>query len=191
MNFNAIFFIGPQGSGKGTQAKLLAKRLGFFYWEMGGILREVAASGTILGLKIKQLIDSGVLLSDEDLYQVVKLRLNEIPLTKGVIFDGIPRRLGQAEFLIDYLKNSGRNNFLTLHVNLPPEESVKRLLKRAEVEKRADDTLEKINFRLKQYNEETIPVLDFLKKQGQFFDINGTPEVIEVTHSINKILGIK
>src|ERR1700682_3235807 len=99
MDLNTIFFIGPQGSGKGTQAKFLAKRLGFFYWEMGGILREVAAGNTILGIRIKSLIDSGVLLEDADLYQVVKMRLNEIPKTKGVIFDGIPRRLGQAEFL--------------------------------------------------------------------------------------------
>src|SRR6185369_17916728 len=100
MNLNTIFFIGPQGSGKGTQARFLAKRLDFFYWEMGGILREVAAGNTVLGIRIKQLIDSGVLLKDEDLYQVVQMRLGGIPTTKGVIFDGIPRRLGQAEFLI-------------------------------------------------------------------------------------------
>lgn len=188
-DLNTIFFIGPQGSGKGTQAKFLAKRLDFFYWEMGGILRDVAAGGSILGLHIKQLIDSGVLLSDEDLYQVVKQRLNEIPLTKGVIFDGIPRRLGQAEFLIKFLQDNGRKGFVTLHVNLPKEESVKRLLKRGVEQKRADDTLEKINYRLEQYERETVPVLEFLRTNTQFFEIDGSPSADVVTHNINTILG--
>ena len=190
-NLNTIFIIGPQGSGKGTQAKLLAKRLGFFYWEMGGILREVAAGGSILGVKVKSLIDSGVLLTDEDLYQVVKLRLSEIPAEKGVLFDGIPRRLGQAQFLLDYLKLQGRTSFTTLFVNLPKQASIDRLLKRAEIEKRADDTLEKIQYRLEQYEKETIPVLDFLKQNSTFIEIDGSPDVYEVTKSINKALGIK
>ena len=119
MNLNTIFFIGPQGSGKGTQARLLAKRLDFFYWEMGAILREIAAGDSILGIKIKSQIDSGILLSDEDLYQVVKMRLKQIPPTQGVIFDGIPRRIGQAEFLLGFLKDQGRQEFTTLYVTLP------------------------------------------------------------------------
>ncbi len=188
MQLNTIFFIGPQGSGKGTQAKFLAKRLGFFYWEMGGILREVAATGSILGLRIKRLIDSGVLLQDDDLYQVVKMRLNEISINKGVIFDGIPRRLGQAEFLLGFLKEQGRKDFTTIHVSLPREESIARLLKRAEIEKRADDTKEKIEFRLKQYEEETVPVLDYLKANTNFIEIDGSPGVGEVTESISKAL---
>jgi adenylate kinase len=188
MDLNTIFFIGPQGSGKGTQAKMLAKRLDFFYWEMGGILREVASGGTVLGIRIKSLIDSGVLLQDDDLYQVVKMRLNEMPKTKGVIFDGIPRRLGQAEFLLDFLKKQGRENFTTLYVSIPREESLSRLLKRAEIEKRADDTKEKIEYRLKQYEQETIPVLDFLKTQSKFFEIDGRPAIDQVTREIEKAL---
>jgi len=188
MTLNTIFFIGPQGSGKGTQAKILAKQLGFFYWEMGGILREVAASPTVLGKKIKALIDSGVLLKDEDLYEVVKMRLGQIPTTQGVIFDGIPRRLGQAEFLMDYLKQQGRKDFTTLYVSLPRQESIARLLKRAELEKRADDTLEKIEFRLKQYEEETVPVLDYLKTKSTFIEIPGEEHVEDVTKKINQAL---
>jgi len=157
---------------------------------MGGILREVAAAPTELGVRIKSLIDSGILLRDVELYEVVKARLQEIPKSKGVIFDGIPRRIGQAEFLLDYLKQQGRTDFATLYVSLPKEESIKRLLKRAESQKRADDTLEKIEFRLKQYEEETVPVLDYLKQNSAFFEIDGTPSVEAVTEKINQTLGI-
>jgi adenylate kinase len=191
MILNTIFFIGPQGSGKGTQAKLLAKHLDFFYWEMGGILREVAAGDSILGLKVKQLIDSGILLQDDDLYQVVKMRLNTIPISQGVIFDGIPRRLGQAEFMLKFLKEQGRANFATLYVNLPKEESLARLLKRAQIEKRADDTKEKIEFRLEQYEKETVPVLDFLKTNTAFFEIDGRPDVNTVAKNIRISLDLQ
>ena len=188
MNFDTIFFIGPQGSGKGTQAKLLAARLGFFYWEMGGILREVAKDGSELGNQVKSLIDAGVLLLDDILLQVVKKKLAIIPLEQGVIFDGIPRRLGQAEFLLNHARHMGRKNFATLFIDLPKEQSLNRLLKRAEIEKRADDTTEKIEFRLQQYYQDTIPVIAYLKDQTIFFEIDGSPSVKEVTQEINQKL---
>jgi adenylate kinase len=190
MDLNTIFFIGPQGSGKGTQAKLLAKKLDFFYWEMGGILREIAKDGSELGNQVKGLIEAGILLEDTLLLEVVKKRLSLIPLQQGLIFDGIPRRLAQAEFLLGYLNKIGRTNFVTLFIDLPKPESLSRLLKRAEVEKRADDTKDKIEFRLDQYYKETLPVVDFLKIQTKTFTIDGTPSVEEVTKEINKQLGI-
>ncbi len=153
-------------------------------------MREVAAGSTELGGKVKSLVDSGTLLQDEDLYAVVKMRANQISPQQGVIFDGIPRRLGQAEFLLDYLRSQGRADFTTLYVSLPREESLKRLLKRAEIEKRADDTKEKIEFRLQQYENETVPVLEYLKNHGQFFEIDGQPSVEQVTKDINKALGL-
>jgi adenylate kinase len=188
MNLNTIFFIGPQGSGKGTQARVLAKKLNFFYWEMGAILRDVAAVDTQLGKKVKNLIDEGVLLTDANLYEVVDNRLGEIAHDVGVIFDGIPRRVAQAEHLMDFLTKQGRKDFTTLFVNLPREESISRLLKRAEIEKRADDTREKIEFRLQQYEKDTLPVLDYLKQHSQFFEIDGSPSVEEVTKEIEKSL---
>jgi adenylate kinase len=190
MNLNTIFFIGPQGSGKGTQAKILAKQLDFFYWEMGGILREVARENSELGRKVKNLIDNGILLKDEQLYEVVDSRLSRISADQGVIFDGIPRRVGQAEHLLGFLKKQGRKNFVTLFVNLPREESISRLLKRAEIEKRADDTREKIEFRLRQYEQDTLPVLDYLKLQSDFIEIDGTPSIEIVAKKINEQLGL-
>ena len=190
MQPHAIFFIGPQGSGKGTQAKILAQKLGFFYWEMGGILREVSAQNNPLGQKVKKLIDSGILLEDEDLYAVVELRLNQISQSQGVIFDGIPRRLGQAEFLMNFLRSQGRKNFTTVFIDLPKEESLKRLLLRAEREKRADDTRETIEFRLKQYYQDTLPVVNYLKQQTNFVEIDGRPSVEKVTNEINNKLSL-
>src|SRR3989344_3595948 len=126
MGFNTIFFIGPQGSGKGTQARLLAEKLSFFYWEMGGILRAVAKEDSELGRKVKTQIDSGILLGDDDLLEVVKLRIGQMPKSQVVIFDGIPRRLWQAEFLMDYLKKHGRQKINTPFIVLPKEEAVGR-----------------------------------------------------------------
>lgn len=190
MELNTIFFIGPQGSGKGTQAKILAQKLNFFYWEMGGILREISGDGSELGNKVKALIDAGVLLEDDLLLEVVKKRLSLIPLEQGLIFDGIPRRLAQAEFLMGFLNKIGRKNFVTLFLDIPKEDALTRLLKRGEIEKRADDTKEKIEFRLDQYYKDTLPVLDFLKIQTTTFTIDGRPSVDEVTKEINKVLGL-
>ena len=190
MNLNTIFLIGPQGSGKGTQARLLAKRLDFFYWEMGGILREVAKEDSELGREVKRLVDGGILLEDDLLLQVVESRLKNIPADQGVIFDGIPRRLGQAKFVMDFLKKQGRTEFVTLFLDINKEITFKRLLLRAEKEGRADDTKEKIEVRLKQYYEDTLPVLDYLKKETVFFSIDGSFSIEEVDQNVNKILGI-
>jgi adenylate kinase len=190
MKLDTIFFIGPQGSGKGTQAKILASKLGFFYWEMGGILREVGKTDTELGKKVKELLDRGVLLQDDLLLQVVESKLESLPKDQGLIFDGIPRRVGQAEFLLNHLKEMGKTNFVTVFIDLPKEESLSRLLSRSQKEGRADDTKEAIEFRLEQYEKNTLPVLDYLKKAGEFITIDGRPSVEEVTAAINKSLGI-
>ena len=100
MDFNAIIFIGPQGSGKGTQAQLFAKKLGFFYWGMGAILREIAKHHDELGKRVGEIIDQGKLLDDATIFAVVDKKLAAIVQSQGIIFDGIPRRLVQAEHLM-------------------------------------------------------------------------------------------
>src|SRR6185295_9858623 len=155
----------------------------FFYWEMGGILREVAKEDSELGRMVKSLVDSGTLLTDEQLYLVVDDRLGQIPADKGVIFDGIPRRVAQAEHLMDFLSKQGRKDFVTLFINLPEEEIMKRLLLRGKMENRADDTPEKIQYRLDQYKKDTVPVLDYLRERTNFFEVNSMPPIEEVAQT--------
>jgi len=188
MNFDAIFFIGPQGSGKGTQAKLLAEKTGFFYWEMGQILRDIGKSGTELGKKITDLIDQGLLVGNDLLLDVISHQLSQLPPNKPVIFDGVPRKLSQAEFLLKHLAEMGYKKFLTIFIDLPKQESLHRLLLRAKTEGRKDDTQEAIELRLQQYEDDTIPVIDYLKQRSTFVKIDGKPPVEEVTKQINEAL---
>lgn len=190
MDFDTIIFIGPQGSGKGTQAKLFSEKLGFFYLGTGAMLREIAAQDDELGKKVGEIINQGKLLDDETIFKVVEERVATVPEGKGIIFDGIPRRLAQAEHLMDFLKTVNRGRAATIFLSLPHDESVNRLVKRAEIEGRKDDTRERIEFRLEQYEKETVPVLDYLKTTTQFFGIDGTPPPDGVTQEIAKALNV-
>ncbi len=191
MDLDIIFFIGPQGSGKGTQARKLAEQLGFYHFEMGAILREEAQKDTPLGKHIAELINNGHLLEDEELYQVMTEKLKALPTDKGIIFDGVPRRVGQAEFLMNFLREHGRTNFVTIFLDIPHDISVARLLERAHHEFRKDDTKEAIEYRLKMYDTETLPVIDLLRKETNHIEINGTPSIPEVRVAINTALHIE
>jgi adenylate kinase len=188
MDFDTLFFIGPQGSGKGTQAKRLGERLGFFYWEMGGVVRQVSQEDTPIGHKARAMHDSGVLLPDDFLIEIIKMRLSSIPESQGLIFDGVPRRIGQAEFLLDYLEQIHHTRMATIFIDLPREESISRLLARAATENRPDDSREAIEFRLTQYEQDTVPVLDYLRPRTRFITIDGSPPIEEVAAAIDTAL---
>lgn len=188
--YDAIFMIGPQGSGKGTQGKVLAERLGYFYWEMGGILREEAKKDTPFGRKVKDLIDNGKLLEDQELFRVLNTELPEVIKHKRLLFDGVPRTVPQGLHLANYLNQNGYNEFAAVHIDVPREESVKRLSERAHHEFRKDDTPEKINFRLELYEKQTKPVLKFLEGIGDLYTIDGVGTIEEITDRINAALGV-
>ncbi len=188
--YDAIFMIGPQGSGKGTQGRVLAERLGYFYWEMGAILREEAKKDTPFGRKVKNLIDAGRLLEDEELFRVLQSELPEVIKHKRLLFDGVPRTVPQGLHLVSYLQQNGYNQFGAIHIDVPKQESVKRLLERAHHEFREDDTPEKISFRLDLYEKETKPVLKFLQGIGDLHTIDGVGTIEEITERINQALNI-
>ncbi|MGC9599276.1 MAG: nucleoside monophosphate kinase [Minisyncoccia bacterium] len=189
MDFDTVLVLGPQGSGKGTQGKLLAAKMGFLFWEMGEILREIKAGDTPLAKKLS-VMDQGVLLTDELIIEVAKAKLATISADQGVVFDGIPRRMGQAEFLVGFLKGQKRKRPVTIFLELPREETFKRLLLRAQKEGRADDTPEAISERLRAYEEAIGPVTDYLKKETTFIAIDGCPSIEEIEKSIDAALGI-
>ncbi len=182
--------IGPQGSGKGTQGRVLAEQIGFFYWEMGAILREEAKKDTPFGKKVKSLIDAGHLLEDDELYRVLNTELPEVIKHKRVLFDGVPRRVGQGLYLMHYLEQNGFKEFATISIEVPKEESIKRLLERAHHEFRVDDTPEKIAYRLDLYDKETVPVLKFLQGIGDFYAIDGMGSVENVKVRIDQALEV-
>ncbi|MBU6447603.1 nucleoside monophosphate kinase [Patescibacteria group bacterium] len=214
MKFNTIIFIGPQGSGKGTQAKMLSDKTGAIVIETGELCREAAKQNTPFGQHIKELVDNGVLVSDEDIQHLVHEKLSQLAGDVSVIFDGIPRRQGQAVFLFENLEEVGRKDIATIYVTLPREESLKRLQTRRICEScktpaifsgdekqacakcggklvtRADDNAEAINKRLDMYQQETTPVLDFLRQNSQFFEINGNQPIEKVSSEINNSLGV-
>ncbi len=187
--YDAIFMIGPQGSGKGTQGKILAEKLRYFYWEMGAILREEAKKNTPFGRKVKSLIDDGHLLEDEELFRVLQTELPEVIKHKRILFDGVPRTVPQGIHLVHYLQQNGFTQFGAIHIDVPKEESVKRLLERAHHEFRTDDTPEKISYRLDLYDKETKPVLKFLNGIGELYTIDGVGGINEITKRINQALG--
>jgi len=211
---NTIIFIGPQGSGKGTQAKILAEKLGAEYIEMGALLRHTAAEDSDFGREVKSIIESGNLVNDDIWYKVIRQKLETLDAKTPVIFDGSPRRIGQAHMLVDHLKSIGREKIDTLYITLPREESVRRLMLRRVCEKcktptiangdpaqvcavcggklirRTDDNEAAINQRLAAYEQDTVPVLDYLKEVTALHQIDGIPEVPNVTVEIDKELGI-
>ena len=182
--------LGPQGSGKGTQACLLAKKMGFFFWDMGAILRANRDFMLANGEKVYEITDSGRYLSDPQLLEILNFKLPDIPEGKGIIFDGVPRRIGQAEFILKWLAERDKKNLVTIFLSLPREESLRRLLLRAKIEKRLDDTPTAIQSRLKLYEEATLPIIDYMKTHTEFIEIDGQPSIFEVTKEIDKAIGL-
>lgn len=188
MKIDTLFLSGPQGSGKGTQARILADKRGYFHWEMGALLRAEAKTETEVGKKIAVLINAGSLVSDVIIKQVLDVKFKTIPKDQTIMFDGFPRNMEQADFLLAFLHEHGRKDFVTMLLDIPKDESLKRLLLRAQVEHRLDDTPETIEKRLYIYEMETLPMLNTLRDKTYFIDIDGRSSIEEVSRLIENAL---
>ncbi len=183
-----LIFLGPPGAGKGTQAARVAERLGLKKISTGDILRAHVREGTELGKKVAPIMERGDLVPDELILAIIREELKKLD-TPRVIFDGFPRTRAQAEALDRLLEELGLKVDAVVLLEVPTEELVKRLLKRAREEGRADDNEETIRRRLEVYQKETEPLIDYYARRGVLFTLQGTGPVDEITECILKVLG--
>ena len=175
-----IAFFGIQGSGKGTQAKMLAEELGYYIFEAGGELRKIKASGTELGELVKKYIDNGELVPFEIIMKVVEEAVNAVPVDQKILFDGIPRDLDQMKAFDKIMSNAGRK-LQCVHILLEKQEAVERIKSRAEIEGRADDAdQDKVLRRMDLFLEKTMPVIAEYEAAGKVIEIDGKGSVEEI-----------
>lgn len=179
-----VVFFGPPGSGKGTQASRLASSLGIPQISTGDLLRANVARGTELGKIAKPIMESGALVPDELVTRMLKERLAEPDAAGGALFDGYPRTVPQAEALDGLLAESGRKVAVVLFIDVPDAPIVERLVKRALLEGRADDTPETVAARLRVYREKTEPLADLYRAHGVFHRIDGDRSVDAVAADV-------
>ena len=163
---NVVIF-GAPGSGKGTQSENIIAKYGFKHFSTGDILRKQIADQTELGKIAKQFIDEGKLVTDELIINMLDAELESAQGANGVIFDGFPRTYAQAEALKVMLNKRGTDVSVMLNIRVNEEELIKRLLERGKTSGCSDDNLETITKRIKTYNEQTTPVIDFYKKESR------------------------
>lgn len=176
--------MGPPGAGKGTQAKVISDRLGVPAISTGDIFRANVSKGTPLGLEAKRYMDAGDYVPDEVTNAMVHDRLTQEDTAAGFLLDGYPRTVAQVEELDTMLGGSGRALDAVVVLTVQDEEVVQRLLHRAEIEGRADDTEEVIRHRQDVYNEQTAPLIEVYAQRGLLVEVDGMGTVDEVTERV-------
>ena len=201
-----LILFGMQGSGKGTQGKILAEKYGYKIFETGAELRAMVKSGTDLGFKVKNIMESGKLVDTPIIMEIIEAFLNKLGLNDIVIFDGIPRskeQMDQFEILMQKMKRAP----LAVHIKLSREEALNRLLKRftcegvdmskdplmtesecialgGKVSRRSDDNEEAINVRIDTFLSETQPIINDYQSLERLIEVNGDRSLKEVTEEI-------
>jgi adenylate kinase len=179
-----IVFIGPPGSGKGTQAHGLQKHFEIAHLSTGDMLRDAVQAGTPLGLEAARSMQSGNLVPDDVVVGIVAERLNGSDCQLGCLFDGFPRTVPQAEALDQMLVNRGDRIDLALELRVQPDALVQRLLARG----RIDDRMETIGQRFREYDRLTQPLLDYYRNRGILRVINGDAAPTDVLAQIKAVI---
>lgn len=184
-----ILILGAPGSGKGTQGKLLAERLGLPKITTGDILRAAVQSGTPLGLKAKQFMDEGKLVPDSLILDLIKDELAKPGDREGAVFDGFPRTAAQAELVDKNLAERGARLNHVLLLDVPEEELLGRMTRRAWTEARSDDTPEVVKTRLGVYRRDTAPLIAHYAQRAIVHRVPGTGSVEQIAEEIKRIIG--
>ena len=177
--YNIIIF-GPPGSGKGTQSIKLAEKYKLTHISTGDIFRAEIKAKSELGLRVQSVIESGELVSDELLVDLLRSAMQKYPGTEGFLFDGYPRTIQQAHDLEELLKEMSGAVNIVLALDVHDDELMARLLKRAEIEGRKDDTPEVISNRLNVYHSQTRPLMDHYEAQGKMASVHGVGSIDEI-----------
>ena len=175
-----ILLLGPQGSGKGTQARRISAEYGIPHIATGDMLRAAIADQTPLGLQVKPMLEGGELVPDELIIELIRERLEEPDAAEGFVLDGFPRTMRQADALDAMLREIGRELTVVFALQVSDEICIERLLKRARDERRPDDTPEAIRRRLELYHRETEPLIEHYRTLGVLVPIHadGTPNEV-------------
>ncbi|MGK7879124.1 MAG: adenylate kinase [Crocosphaera sp.] len=179
-----LIFLGPPGSGKGTQAQELSTELNIPHISTGEMLREAISKKTPLGQKAQDYVDKGELVPDDLLLGLIEERLKEEDAQKGWILDGFPRNVAQAEFLDKLLQKLAKFSEQAINLDVPDEVIIDRLLLRG----RKDDNEDTIRRRLEVYREKTQPVLDYYRQHDRLSSVDGNRELQEVTKTLKAVL---
>ena len=186
---NTILF-GPPGAGKGTQSKYLIKRLNGFQISTGEMLRNEIIKDSEIGRLISNDMNEGKFVSDEIVNNLIKEVIFDTQKKNKLIFDGYPRSLSQAKNLDSLLKNSNQKISFIFFLNVNKKTIIDRIEKRKKIEKRSDDELNTILKRYDTYMETTKPVLDYYSKNPNFYEIDGSLKIEEITAKIEAFLNV-
>jgi len=179
-----VLLLGPQGAGKGTQAKRISAEYGIPHIASGEILRAEMDAGTELGKRVKETIERGDLVSDDLMIELIRNRLDQSDTEAGFVLDGFPRTTVQAEALDSMFADIGRNFSVAFALQIPDEVAFDRLRRRA----RADDTDEAIQRRLDNYHRETEPLIEYYRTRGNVVPIHANRSENEVFAEIQRAL---
>jgi len=183
-----IVIFGAPGSGKGTQSDLLVKKYGFRHISTGDVLRGDIKNGTELGKTAKAYIDKGQLIPDSLMIDILAATYDAMMPCEGIIFDGFPRTIAQAEALKEMLKARNTAVSTMLELDVPEEMLTERLINRGLTSGRADDNAETIKKRLNVYNEQTAPLIAWYEKEGLRHSVKGYGELAEINAALCAII---
>jgi adenylate kinase len=183
--------LGPQGAGKGTQAKRIAEEYGVPHISTGDIFREAISAQTALGKQVEPLLAAGKLVPDEVTIALIRERLGEPDAAEGFVLDGYPRNLPQAEALDELLGELGRDLDAILFFDVPDDVATERMLKRATEENRPDDTPEVIAKRLATYHDQTEPIVEHYRVTGRLVPLHAERPIdevwLEIQHALERV----
>ena len=186
---NVIIF-GPPGAGKGTQAINISKKFNLYQISTGDLLRNEVKNKTEIGKDIENIISKGDFATDEIVNELIKKAIFDKNKKNKLIFDGYPRSVSQAKNLESMMDESNQKIDFIFFLNVSKDTIISRIEKRKVLEKRADDNLTTILKRYETYMMTTKPVLDFYSKKTNFYEIDGSEKIIEISDKIEQILSV-